>query len=253
MDLFRRFIYGGKSGGTKPSVWLVWANNSNQDDRVCTSTQCTYSIYCGRSDADNDIKKVEIFISTDLGASWNSIISNLTGNTFGDQISSGARWYKAVATDYDGNIGVSNILKIVHQKPAFGDIVLVYKGVEYQDWDMTLPGLPTPINMLDTNNLIAFQFKNIHTSEFVKLVGVGMSLTPPQTNAMSVSKYGNNNISPNILVSPQHDEILLSGSSTDGSFNRDTHTGLYVINLTQVMGSSGGVEIPGTINWLVNI
>ena len=252
MDLFQRFIFGGKSEGEPPRVWLVWDNgNTNQDDLVCTNTTCTYQIYCGRSDTDNDITNVEIFMSTDLGASWNSIISSLSGNTFGDQITSGARWYKAVAKDSEGHQVTSNILKIVKQSPAFGDMVLVYNNVQYQEWDMGKPGLPTPINMVPSEGgIISFYFKNIHPTDFVQCMGIN---PPTVTNAMAIHKYGDSTISPTVITSPQDGEKIMPNVQLPGAFQRDSHTGLYVINLTQAVGQWGGNNIPGGVTWLINI
>ena len=257
MDLFQRFIFGGKSEGEPPRIWLVWDNgNTNQDDLICTNTQCTYQIYCGRSDVDNDITNVEVFISTDLGASWNIIISNLQGNTFGDQITSGAKWYKAVATDSEGHQGTSNILKIVKQLPKFGDIVLVYNNVQYQEWNMSVPGLPPPINMTPSSsgdNIITFAFKNIHPTDFVQCVGINMTSPPLTTNAMSIHKYGDQSTAPIIATSPQDGEIIMPNNSLPGAFQKDSHSGLYVITFHQVQGQWGGSNLPVAISWLINI
>ena len=254
MDIFQRFIFGSTTDGTPPRVWLVWNNgNTNQDDLICTQTQCNYQIYCGRSDLDNDIVKVEILMSTDLGITWNSIISSLGGHTFGDQLSSGAKWYKAIATDSEGNTGISNILKITKQNPRFGDLVLVYNNVEYQEWDMSQPGLPDPINMTAVSNVITFQFKNKDTQDFIQFVGVNMNVQPYDTNALFIHKYGDNGIKPNLLTSPQDGEQLLPNAQLPGSFQKDSHTGLYVINIFQVMGQMNGGNIAGGITWLINI
>lgn len=257
MDIFQRFIFGSTSSGTEPRVWLVWNNgNTNQDDLICTQAQCNYQIYCGRSDLDNDIVKVEILMSTDLGITWNSIISSLGGHTFGDQLSSGAKWYKAIATDSEGNKGTSNILKITKQNPKFGDLVLVYNNVEYQEWDMSQPGLPNPINMtgaIGESAIIGFQLKNKHTQDFIQFVGVNMSVQPYDTNALFIHKYGETSIRPNLLTSPQDGKQLLPNEQLTCSFKKGSHTGLYVINISQVIGQLNGVNIPGSISWLINI
>jgi hypothetical protein len=251
MDLFERFIFGGASS-SPPTSLLRWDDNLGTEDRHCTYNVCNYEIESYATDPDNNITTHVIQISTDLGVTWNTFISQLNQSTFIDQIiNPGTKWYRAIVTDSDGNTVTSNILKMSKVAPAAGDIVLEFGGVMYQEWDTTQPGLPSPINM-PISSSTSWLFKNIHPTDYMEMYGVN---PPTNNNAMSVFKYGDPNTSPSILTSPQGGETLQPnmGSQLPGAANFTGHSGLYVISISFVAGQWSGGNIPGAVQWLINL
>ncbi|SIS59866.1 hypothetical protein SAMN05421786_101410 [Chryseobacterium ureilyticum] len=95
-----------------PSVSIRWNDISGNANRDCTEPACSYSIEVLASDADGDIKDIQIHKSTDGGSTWSLFTRNPSGNIFEDFINNvGTNSYKAVVVDEENNEAVSNILK----------------------------------------------------------------------------------------------------------------------------------------------
>lgn len=253
MDLFQRFIFSS-GNGSAPFVELRWADSSTIDDRVCTQQECNYTVEVYATDEDSDLTQVQVFRSTDNGANWELLIPHVRGSTFDDQITSGSKWYKSVATDSYGNQTTSNILKIQKKTASYGKIVLVYNGIRYEPYDELNPS--PAIKMSPTTpggNNIDFEFRNIHSFEFIRFKGINMVVPPYNTNAMAIHKYGDSNTNPLITLSPQNNDILLPHDSTKASFRKDSHSGIYFVTLHRVQSqSSDGMEILGANSWLID-
>lgn len=250
------FKIGNCSGNKPPTVNIMWQDNFGKEDRVCNTSTCNdYTIMVVSSDSDNDIVSKEVFMSQDEGATWQRIISNLQGTTFGTAISTAigtSWWYKVVVTDSKGNSVPSNILKYATLPIGTGDIVLVYDGVEHRGEIAVVDPATSPIISMSpqfNGNTIAFSFKNKSTSEVVKCVGVGM---PQFKNAMDIFKYGNPSISPIIAASPYDGELIFPDKSIAGAFQRDSNSGLCILSFIQKWVNDSNY-VPLSLTWLVNI
>lgn len=94
-----------------PTALIRWKDNSGIEDRLCRQSVCNFTIDIYATDQDGDIATIQIFKSTDNGATWSLFIGNLIGTTFTDTINrAGTQLYKAVVTDRKNNITTSNIL-----------------------------------------------------------------------------------------------------------------------------------------------
>lgn len=94
-----------------PTALIRWKDNSGVEDRLCRQSVCSFSIDVYATDQDEDIATIQIFKSTDNGATWSLFIGNLTGTSFTDTINrAGTQLYKAIVTDRKNNTTTSNIL-----------------------------------------------------------------------------------------------------------------------------------------------
>lgn len=102
-----------------PTVNIKWQDNSGTEDRVCNASTCnSFTIVIDAADPDNDIAAKEVLVSYDNGVTWLSLISNISGNTFGTGALStlGTRLFKVIVTDLNNNSAVSNLLSYTKQQ-----------------------------------------------------------------------------------------------------------------------------------------
>lgn len=118
------FKIGNCSGNSSPLVNIKWRDNLGTEDRICNTSTCDdYVISVESSDLDNDIIKKEVFMSTDNGNTWISIITDLLGSTTFSTVALstvGAYLYKVVVTDSLGNTASSNVLSYAKQEGGVG-------------------------------------------------------------------------------------------------------------------------------------
>lgn len=113
-----------QKANSSPTVLLKWRDNLGTEDRICNTSTCDdYVISVESSDLDNDIIKKEVFMSTDNGNTWTSIITDLLGSTTFSTVALStveAHLYKVVVTDSLGNTAASNVLSYAKQEGGVG-------------------------------------------------------------------------------------------------------------------------------------
>lgn len=112
---------GGEEEGSPPLVFIKWLDTNTNEDRVCTTGDCPFTIDVDKTDPDDDIVTAEVLKSTDGGTTWTSFIPDMGITTnFSDAIDSvGNQWYKVKVTDSEDNVKESNILKYSISVPTY--------------------------------------------------------------------------------------------------------------------------------------
>lgn len=132
---------------------------------------------------------------------------------------------------------------------GFGDIVLVYQGVEYQEWQ-SWTGPAIPIDMTQ-GSILDFSFRNKSTGETIQFTEAYSGA--PGLLAMNSHKWGDPAITPIINNGPIEGEILVyGGSDRAAQINKNNLSGTFIIYITQIIGYYGGSPLPGTLQWVVN-
>lgn len=108
---------GGDDGGggeiIRPHVFLIWEDTRSNENKICTSGNCPFTIIVDKTFPDSAIVSARVQKSTDGGQTWSTFISNLgTAPSFNDTIStSGIQWYQVEITVAGHPVVQSNILK----------------------------------------------------------------------------------------------------------------------------------------------
>lgn len=244
LDLFRRETLGMGDSGKAPTAIMVWGSPwSGSGEQICTQPLCNYIMFLDAQDSDNDITSRIIQISTDEGNTWTVLLTN-PSNPFGDGITTGKKWYRAIVTDSEGHQVISNILKIKKQLPGMGDIVLVYNGTQHQNSTVLDPQNSIPMSNPENTHLA---LKNIHTDEYIECASILNN-----QNSVSFYKYGTNMSMP-VLITPKAGEIILPGQEKQVVLSTGGASGLYVIAFTQILGQVNGSNVLAEMSWLVNV